>query len=247
MELKKTVERIVPGEFKTREEYLLYLRHMFAYEQVINHLEKRYKILEIGFGEGYGTCLLADHVLSVDALDVHEQAVLYANKKYGSENCTFVHYDGERLPYKDGEFDAVISFQVIEHVEDDHKFLKEINRVLKKDRPAFLTTPNRETRLRPDEEPWNKFHVREYSKKHLLDLLNRYFNKVQILGVRGKEGIEEIESNRVKRKLSLYKLLPDALKRFFTSDFMTVYDTEVFYLEEEKVKKSMDLFAIVIK
>lgn len=247
MELKKTVERIIPMEFKTREEYLLFLRHRFAYEKAVTYLEKDYKLLEIGFGEGYGACYVDDHVQAVDALDVHKNSVVYANEKYGTESCSFIHYTGENLPFQDDTYDAVITFQVIEHIEDDHRFLQEIKRVLKKNSPALITTPNRETRLGPEEEPWNEFHVREYSKKQLQDLLNGYFNRVQILGVRGERQVEKIEKNRTERTLSLYKLLPNALKRFFTGDFMSEYDTEVFYLEEEQVRKAMDLFAIAVK
>jgi len=247
MELKKTVERIVPGEFKTREEYLLFLRHMFAYEQALTFLEEEYKLLEIGFGEGYGAFFVNKYVQSVDAIDVHKKAVDYANEKYGSEGCSFIHYEGDKIPFKNDTYDAVVSFQVIEHIEDDHRFLQEVNRVLKKNRPVLITTPNRETRLGPDEEPWNEFHVREYSKKQLQELLSQHFNKVQVFGVRGEGNVEKIERNRVQRKLSLYKLLPDALKRVFTSDFMAEYDTDVFYLEEEQVRESMDLFAIAVK
>jgi ubiquinone/menaquinone biosynthesis C-methylase UbiE len=247
MELEKTVERIVPKNFQTREEYLLYLRHVFAYEEALKYLENGFHVLEIGFGEGYGTNLLAHHIDSITALDVNKEAVEYANNKYGDENCSFVHYDGNTLPFSDDKFDAVISFQVIEHIEDDHNFISEIHRVLKKGSSTILTTPNRETRLEPDEEPWNEFHIREYSSGQLNDLLSGYFRSVEVNGVRAKQAVEMIEKNRVKRKLSLYKLIPDFLKRYFTEDFMSQYDTSEFYLEEKQVGKSMDLFAIAQK
>lgn len=247
MELEKTVERIVPKNFQTREEYLLYLRHAFAYEEALKYLENRFHILEIGFGEGYGTHLLAQHLDSITALDVNKEAVEYANDKYGDKNCSFVQYDGDALPFSDDKFDAVVSFQVIEHIEDDHDFIRELHRVLKNGCSAILTTPNRETRLKPGEEPWNQFHIREYSSGQLNDLLSGYFKSVEVNGVRGKPAVEKIERNRVKRKLSLYKLLPDSLKRFFTEDFMNQYDTSEFYLEKKQVEKSMDLFAIAEK
>jgi ubiquinone/menaquinone biosynthesis C-methylase UbiE len=244
MELKKTVERIVPKNFETREEYLLYLRHFFAYEKVLQFLEDDFRVLEIGFGEGYGTNLLADHLNRITALDVNKKAVDYANGKYGDDNCKFQHYNGNRLPYSDQHFDAVISFQVIEHIGDDHQFVKEIQRVLKKNGIAVITTPNRKTRLKPGEEPWNEFHVREYSANQLQKLLSGYFDDVTIMGVRAEPDVERIESNRVSRSLSLYKLLPNFLKRYTTEDYIEEYDTDSFYLKEDKVNKSMDLFAI---
>ncbi len=46
------------------------------------------------------------------------------------------------LPYKDNFFDAITFTEVIEHLEDHRKILKEINRVLKKDGVLIVTTPN---------------------------------------------------------------------------------------------------------
>ena len=247
MELNKTVERIVPKNFETREEYLLYLRHLFAYEEVIKFLDNDFRVLEIGFGEGYGTNFLSDHLNRITGLDVNKKAVSYANQIYGDDNCKFEYYDGNKLPYADEHFDAVISFQVIEHIEDDHRFIKEIHRVLKNEGKSVLTTPNRKTRLAPGQDPWNEFHIREYSASQLDEMLSGYFSEVRVWGVRGDSGVETIEKNRVKRNLSFYKLLPGFLKRLVTEDYINEYDTDSFYLEKNQVDKSMDLFAIVKK
>jgi ubiquinone/menaquinone biosynthesis C-methylase UbiE len=50
-------------------------------------------------------------------------------------------YDGKNLPFKVAEFDGVVSFQVLEHVEDEDKFFAEINRVLKQDGFLLLSVP----------------------------------------------------------------------------------------------------------
>jgi len=247
MELKKTVERIVPKQFETREEYLLYLRHLFAYEKAVNRLQSEHEILDVGFGEGYGANLLSEHVSSVTAIDVDKYAVQYANHRYGSDNCTFELYNGSKLPFEEGTFDAVISFQVIEHIEDDLHFLREIHNVLKPKGYTILTTPNRESRLEPGQEPWNEFHVREYSSVQLYELMNKVFSTVSIFGIRGCETVEEIESNRVKRRLSLYKLMPDVVKRWVSGDFKKEFDTDRFYLSDRNLSDSMDLYAVAQK
>lgn len=51
----------------------------------------------------------------------------------------FVAADGENLPFKDDEFDYVISCHVLEHVEDPVKFLSEIFRVGKR---GYIETPS---------------------------------------------------------------------------------------------------------
>jgi SAM-dependent methyltransferase len=55
------------------------------------------------------------------------------------KNQTFMEADGESLPFKDKEFDYIICCQVLEHVENPHKFLGEQFRVGKR---GFIETPS---------------------------------------------------------------------------------------------------------
>jgi ubiquinone/menaquinone biosynthesis C-methylase UbiE len=246
VELEKTVERIVPKNFKSREEYLLYLRHVFVYEVLKYKLKDSDQVLEIGFGEGYGTHLISGYVDSVIGLDVEEKAVEYANKKYGSGNCSFQTYDGSKIPFEENTFDSIVSYQVIEHVEKDENFLKEIHRVLQDQGKLYLTTPNRLHRLAPGEEPWNPFHEREYSPEQLRELMDNIFSEVNIFGVNAEQEVWQIEVDRVKRGITLKKLMPNALKRFIYGDFMNQYDTDSFFLDED-ASTGLDLFAICTK
>lgn len=55
------------------------------------------------------------------------------------KNQKFLQADGESLPFKDKEFDYVITAQVLEHVEDPTKFLAEQVRVAKK---GYIEVPS---------------------------------------------------------------------------------------------------------
>lgn len=55
------------------------------------------------------------------------------------EHQTFIHADGEELPFNDREFDYVICCQVLEHVENPAKFLSEQFRVAKR---GYIETPS---------------------------------------------------------------------------------------------------------
>jgi len=55
------------------------------------------------------------------------------------KNQKFIKADGEDLPFKDNEFDYVISCHVLEHVENPAKFLDELSRVGKR---GYLETPS---------------------------------------------------------------------------------------------------------
>jgi SAM-dependent methyltransferase len=52
-----------------------------------------------------------------------------------------VFYDGSTIPFKDKEFDSILSNQVFEHVFNPHVFLREINRVTKMDGLFLITVP----------------------------------------------------------------------------------------------------------
>ncbi len=48
---------------------------------------------------------------------------------------------GERIPFRDGVFDCVLSFQVLEHVPDPKTLLDECRRVLKPDGTLLISVP----------------------------------------------------------------------------------------------------------
>lgn len=268
--MKFTGERIIPRNYKKLEDYLLYLRHIVPYEYVLERINSNTKILEIGFGEGYGAHLLSKRAKQVCGIDKDIVAVNHANKKYNSRKCIFKHSDGNFIPYSDNSFDVIISFQVIEHVRDVKMYLKEINRVLKKNGTFYCTTPNRNYRLLPNQKPWNKFHLREYYPSEFYEEIKKIFSSVKLFGVSGKKEVQETElyrANLIKIPLaikdqlflknsSLMKDLSQTLYLWFKYRFIVklpkrnwknIYSTSDFYIHNERVVSSLDLFIIAHK
>lgn len=244
---KNTVERINPEYFRTREKYLLYMRHVFAYEYVLQHLRGNARVLEVGFGEGYGTALIATRASSTTAIDISEENVAYASQKYASAPCSFQWYDGYRFPFEDHTFDVVVSLQVIEHLDDDQLFVEETHRVLNNDGLLILTTPNRIYRVPPGKSLWNEFHVREYDPADFEAILQSVFEQVKVLGIRGDEEAQQIEIERVKRGPSLRKMIPEGIRKYFHGDVMTRYSTENFFIVQDNVEESLDLVGLCRK
>jgi 2-polyprenyl-3-methyl-5-hydroxy-6-metoxy-1,4-benzoquinol methylase len=75
----------------------------------------------------------------------------------------------------DCSFDCVIAIEVLEHVDRDGAFLKEVSRVLKPGSPFVMSTPNGEfvRNTNPD-------HRRHYTKSSLEQLLSKYFDSVRV-------------------------------------------------------------------
>lgn len=264
-------ERLVPDDTRTIVDYIQLLRHLFVYEYVKKELNPGYKIIDLGFGEGYGTAMLADHCAEITGVDVEEKVIEYATKRYAGGNCKFIKYDGSRLPFNDNSNDIVTSFQVIEHIDNDRAFAAEIHRVLKPGGKLFMTTPNKATRLKPGQKPFNRFHKREYLADELKKVLEMSFNNVEVHGVSATDDIHKIEFDRIKRggimtallNLGVRKMIPESVDLAFAraygrlrgqkkiSDedlsFKEKYSLDNFRVEKEKVNESLDLFAICVK
>lgn len=156
------------------------------------------RILEIGCGHGDVTReYIALNCASVVGTDI----VDHFRAEGASNNIRFQLEDALRLSFPEESFDGVISIQVIEHVEDDNRFVRESMRVLKKGGTLFFTTPNR-LRLssimryligKPLRFPHSYgrdavlgdiLHLREYSYEDLRELVAKFsVNSVEIRGI----------------------------------------------------------------
>jgi SAM-dependent methyltransferase len=86
--------------------------------------------------------------------------------------------DIERLPFRDQFFDVIICAEVLEHIPNHHKALKELERVLKPGKTLAISVP----RYLPERICWvlsreyrtsNRGHIRIYTKKGLLKILEQ--------------------------------------------------------------------------
>ncbi len=148
-------------------------------------------ILEIGCGEGRGIDTLLPHVTTFTAVDKIESVITDLQKKYPQ-----ARFKAMSLPpltgLADNAYDSIVSFQVIEHIQNDVLFLKEIHRLLKPGAVALITTPNRKMSL--SRNPW---HIREYLSTELKALAEKIFDNVKMLGITGDETVMDYhEENR---------------------------------------------------
>jgi 2-polyprenyl-3-methyl-5-hydroxy-6-metoxy-1,4-benzoquinol methylase len=142
-------------------------------------------LLEIGCGEGRGFSYLKPFISQYTAVDKIESAILKLQQKHPEGK--FIRMDIPPFHHlTDNTYDSIVSFQVIEHIQDDKFFLKEIHRVLKPGGIALLTTPNRKMSL--SRNPW---HIREYLPKELEKLAANFFPNVEMKGITGNEKVME--------------------------------------------------------
>jgi SAM-dependent methyltransferase len=210
-------ERIVPEQFRVaRKQYLLYLRHHFIYDWALGRIDAGANLLEVGCGEGYGSNMFASKIGRVTGLDLNSDAVAHASERYGADNLSFTSYDGVTFPFEDGAFDSAVSFQVIEHVDDDAAFVAQIGRVLAPGSSFLMTTPNRLLRLAPGQKPWNRYHKREYGPEDFKTLLSAEFSDVQVCGIVGSPEVQKVLTTNLRAgnplAVALKRHLPESLK-----------------------------------
>lgn len=139
-------------------------------------------VLDAGSGEGVAALLCARRGAKVIALEQDKEACRLGQEiraKEGIPPETFQHRQGDlyALPFADETFDAVVSLEVIEHMDDVPAYLRELNRVLKRGGRIAISTPLR----RPDGRLQDPYHVTEFDAQSLDIALASVFTKVQVL------------------------------------------------------------------
>ncbi len=103
-------------------------------------------ILILGAGTGAEGFYLHNQGFSkVNLIEPNNKAIAILKQKaklYHLPLSNIHHGFGENLPFPSDEFDYVICYTVLEHVQDVGKTLKEIHRVIKQQGKGLILTPN---------------------------------------------------------------------------------------------------------
>jgi len=155
--------------------------HLSRYQLARELYQPNWDCLDAACGSGYGAAFLAEKVRSVVGVDVNQNAIDHANARYGKSNLTFQCADLQReLPFSDESFDAITSFETLEHLGKQEEMLNEFHRVLKRNGVLVISTPDRNVSERIGLD--NHFHVAELSKRGFVELLSRSFSVDKLFG-----------------------------------------------------------------
>lgn len=197
---------------KARGELIEILAQRALYESAPGRL----KILNLGAGTGddlkilnkFGDNYVID--ISNNALSLVVDDKLCVEKKVA---------DACKLPYQDGFFDAVVSFDVFEHIENDNKAINEVYRVLKSDGVLIFTVPAFQFLYSSHDKALE--HFRRYSKQSVTKLMLPfstlklfYWNSIlfiplSILRILKKKSKPQVDSSTLPSPINnlFYKLL----------------------------------------
>jgi len=141
-------------------------------------------VLDWGCGWGQVSALLHERGLDVASFDFRPEAGEDGRRRltrYPEIEAWIAAHDPVRLPYADGEFDAVLSCGVLEHVAEPDASLEEIRRVLRPGGTFYVfKLPNRFSYLEAIARRVGLYyhgadvHDRVYTKRTALALLGRH-------------------------------------------------------------------------
>lgn len=146
--------------------------------------EEKYSILELGCTEGIGSFFFMQpkNCSLYQGIDFDGNAISWAKTNLENENIKFIEEDF--LNQKYGEFNAVISVDVIEHIqkEKEEMYLDTIHKNVCKDGTAIIGTPN--ITMNPYASKASKLgHVNLFSQERLYQLCKTKFHHVFIFNM----------------------------------------------------------------
>lgn len=99
--------------------------------------------------------------------------------------------DVTQLPFRTDSFDVATSFEVLEHLREQTRYLDEVGRVLRPDGVLLLSTPNGAVERLHNRVTgtFNPYHIALRSTGELTALLRRHFKEVQIFGQADSKGL----------------------------------------------------------
>ena len=203
-------------------------------EELISSEDGIKKVLDIPSGAGAFTWRMLKKEYDVFSGDIEN--ILHFEHK------NFVIADmNEPLPFEDGFFDAVVCIDGIEHLENPFKFIRECERILRKDGKLIISTPN----IDAMRSRWRHFLTGHHNKDksplnennptplHHINMFS-YPRLRYILHTNGFK-IEQVKTNRIKF-ISWFHAIFYPFARIKTS---LVYRKEEKDLQQRKINRQI--------
>lgn len=153
-------------------------RYKFAMKMIGSIYEPGKKtILDLGCSDGFGTYYVAEYSKFVLGVDFDEEAIGYANKNYQRSNIQFKLENF--LDKKYGNFNGIVSFDVIEHIYPEHieKYMQTVKMNLCWGGVFIVGTPSLEAQQYSQEKVTGA-HVNVYKGEDFYKMLKQHFYNV---------------------------------------------------------------------
>ena len=162
--------------------HLLFTLSRYKFAARMLPQDQKIRVLEIGCSEGIGTMMLAENGHTITAIDMDDIAIQHAQKVLKKPNIIF--RSGNFIGQKLGIFDAAVSLDVIEHIDqkDEDNFIETIKSNLTKCGFCIIGTPN-DSATRYASKASQIGHINMFTAERLVALLRKHFVHVFPFGM----------------------------------------------------------------
>lgn len=168
--------------------------HKTRFREVSNVIDKvDGQILDIGCNDGTFSSVILNKsgAKKLIGIDVIKKTVDWANKHWKkNKKMQFRVADAHKLPFKADTFDAVFALEVLEHVFNPVKVLKDVKRVMKKGAYAVFLVPSDNLLFRiiwyfwlkfyPRGKIWRDTHIQTYRDNYLVTVSKKAGFKILV-------------------------------------------------------------------
>lgn len=190
------------------------------------------RILEIGSGHGRMLHHLLSRGFDVRGVELSPSRIAEGRRLYGDLPYTLV--TGPELPFEDASFDAVLSFDVFEHIPNIDHHLREVSRVLRPHGRYLLQTPNKWINI-PFEiirfrslTRWRSFHCSLHTRGQIVRRFDAHGFNVRLHRV---QVVNDFFAGKVKHHLGTAGLV---LLRVCNPDKLPAAVSPALYVEAQK-------------
>lgn len=159
------------------DDYRIYAINTYA----LKKLPPTGTVLDFGAGAGH----LVDEICTtcsegeVDAIDISHVLLDFMHERFKDTDRVNV-INGEEEPLQEKRYDRIYTLDVLEHVEDDRQYMKDLHTALRPGGKIFINVPAHQELFSEFDE--NLGHYRRYSKQELREKLEQAGFVVEDIG-----------------------------------------------------------------
>lgn len=129
-------------------------------------------VLDFGAGTGNLTSKFLKHGCRVTACDISKKILDVLKEKKNSVNLQIKQLDGEKLPFKNNNFNITATYSVLHHIPDYLYFIKEMVRVTKHGGYIYIDHEANDNKWSPDKNLSKYYKLAKLTKlEHIKKLI----------------------------------------------------------------------------
>jgi 2-polyprenyl-3-methyl-5-hydroxy-6-metoxy-1,4-benzoquinol methylase len=129
-------------EIYTYDRFADIKRLEFIRKNLFSTLPANGRVLDVGCGNGIISLQLGKDGFNIKGIDVSDKAIQKAQANNPFANVTFEVADAEKLKASGETFDAIVCSEVLEHLNNPGRLLRELIPILKDTGILLVTVPN---------------------------------------------------------------------------------------------------------